>query len=90
MAATPAVIVVAFNPVSRHVNEPEAGPQYIDLPAAVAAEPAPAAMAKIWPEGYASVHSKPARGVPGADKERLRRTVPPELVVAEDKLKLAV
>jgi hypothetical protein len=51
LATTPEAIVLVFDPASRQVNKPDAEAQYMVLPAAVAAEPALAAMAEMWPEG---------------------------------------
>src|SRR5271168_339212 len=58
------------------------------LPAAVATGPACTDIAEIWLGGYARVHSRPAGDVTEAENERLRATVPPGLLVADDRLRL--
>jgi|SRR5580658_6992248 hypothetical protein len=58
------------------------------LPAAVATGPASTDIAETWLEGYARVHSRPAGAVTEAENDRLRATVPPGLLVADERPRL--
>ena len=80
---------MVFIPASRQLITPGDEAQDTVLPAAVATGPANSAIVEIWLAGYVSVHCRPA-GVPEPDKERFRRTVPPGLPAAEERLRLEV
>ena len=88
MATTPAPIPFVFTPVSRQVKEPVTEPHAIAFEAAVAAAPAVAMIAEIWPGGYERVHSRPAGAAAPADMEMVKPTVAPGRAEADDTLRL--
>ncbi len=84
-AITPSAIVVAFNPLSTQVNDPERARHVTVLPAAVAAVPGVAEIATTSAAGYVSVHCRPVNRLPPPDNVKGSESVPPITVEPDER-----